>query len=114
MLFAIDIDGTIGYLRTHTFLQVCNTTFDLGIGPEHINTLSYQDFFRQPEVIAYKQKIGATSFEWCIGWAALDPRVLATMIPMQGATNSISLLAEQRIADQPVELAQLYRLIRNG
>jgi hypothetical protein len=92
-LIAIDIDGTITFERNmRIFAQVCNERLQLGIGDERLATLDYHSLLAQPEVVAYRQRIGEASFRYELGWVNLDPRVLVSLIPALGAVEGIKKL----------------------
>jgi len=92
MLFAVDIDGTIGYRNLPVFLKVTNDRLNLGIPEERLKSLTYDDFMTQPECIAYRQHVGESYFEHSIGWMDFDPEVLAALLPFPHAVEAVTRL----------------------
>jgi len=93
MLFAVDIDGTIGYRNLTVFLQVTNEQLNLGISEDRLKNLGYHDFMIQPECIAYRQRVGDRHFEHRLGWMDFDPAVLAALLPFPHAIEAVTKLA---------------------
>ncbi len=93
MIFAVDIDGTIAYRHVPSVLAACNERFRLGIAPERLQQMSYQTFLCQPEVLAYRTRIGAQRFERALGWMDFEPQVLLAMRQHPGACEGVARLA---------------------
>ncbi len=94
MHIAVDIDGTIGYRNERRFIQVCNEDLKLNVAPERLATLNYEDFLRQPELIAYQKKVGEKYFKLAVGWVDFHHQVLVSALPMSGAVEGVAKLAK--------------------
>jgi hypothetical protein len=93
MLFAVDIDGTIAYRHVPSLLAACNEQFHLGIEPARLQQMSYQTFLCQPELLAYRTRIGAYRFERALGWMDFEPQMLLAMRQHPGACEGVARLA---------------------
>ena len=93
MHIAVDIDGTIGYRNERCFIQVCNEDLKLGMDPERLSTLSYEEFLCQPELAAYQEKVGEKYFKLAVGWVDFHRQVLLSALPMAGAVEGVAKLA---------------------
>lgn len=89
----VDIDGTICWRNTRKTLEVCNRRLKLGIESERLQTLTYQEFLQQPEVVAYMQRRGEERAQLVIGWIDLSPEVLVAVLPIPGAVEGVQRLA---------------------
>ena len=89
---AVDIDGTICWRNVKRFLQVCNTKLQFGIEEKRLETLTYDEFLQQPEVLAYRQKWGEERAQLAIRWIDLDPEVLVAVLPIPGAVEGVQRL----------------------
>lgn len=93
MRIAVDIDGTISYRNERRYLYVCNEQLQLGIDARRLDTLSYQELLRQPELLAYQERVGDDYFRRAVGWIDFHSQVLCAAIPMTGAVEGVTRLA---------------------
>lgn len=92
MLFAIDIDGTIAARSMRKFVQLCNEHFELGLSNEALQRrMFYRDFLELPEIVKRKED---PEFKRALAWIDLDPQLLIAMLPLPGAVQGVTQLAQ--------------------
>jgi hypothetical protein len=96
MIYCIDIDGTIATENTLKRIEKCNRYFQIGLEPEHLPTDWYA-FLDLPEVRAYRERTGEEKWRYNLKLVNLDPGYQSSLIPIEGAVEGVSLLAEQGI-----------------
>jgi uncharacterized HAD superfamily protein len=92
MLFAIDIDGTIAARSMRKFVQLCNERLALGLSTEVLQRrMFYRDFLELPEMLKRK---GDPEFQRALAWIDLEPQLLIAMLPLPGAVEGVTQLAQ--------------------
>ncbi len=91
----IDLDGTTAKRNDACFVALANVLLRLGIDDQRLNVLTYRTFLEQPEVLAYRERVGGQRFQSLLRLVDRNPIHIKNMLPRKQAIVGVNALARR-------------------